>query len=73
MRPTRASRLRSKKATDDWTFKPFAPKGVAIKACSLSLLTYPAAKAPSVETLPAYGAPPLPPQTYDLDDILFDP
>ncbi|HEY4179861.1 MAG TPA: hypothetical protein VGM90_23630 [Kofleriaceae bacterium] len=61
------------KATDDWAFKPFAPKGVAIKACSLSLLTYPAAKAPSVETLPAYGAPPLPAQTFDLDDILFDP
>jgi hypothetical protein len=61
------------KATADWTFKPFAPKGVATKACSLSLLTYPAAKAPSVEVLPTYGAPPLPAQTYDIDDILFDP
>lgn len=61
------------KATANWAFKPFAPKGVPTKACSLSLLTYPAAKAPSVEILPAYGAPPPPAQTYDLDDILFDP
>lgn len=39
-------------AVGDWKFKPFTPGGVATPACSLSLLTYPAAKAPDVETLP---------------------
>jgi hypothetical protein len=37
----------------DWTFRPFEVRGVATPACSQSLLTYPAAAAPSVETLPA--------------------
>jgi hypothetical protein len=41
----------------DWKFKPFSPGGIATPACSLSLLTYPAAKAPDVETLPNPASP----------------
>lgn len=45
-------------AVADWTFRPFAPRGAATPACSLSLLTYPADKAPAVEVLPlAAGVP----------------
>ena len=45
-------------AAADWTFRPFAPRGAATPACSLTLLTYPAAKAPAVEVLPlAAGVP----------------
>lgn len=40
------------RATADWAFKPFAPRGVATAACSLSLLTYPASTAPMTEVLP---------------------
>jgi hypothetical protein len=42
-------------AVADWKFKPFTPGGIATPACSMSLLTYPASKAPDVETLP--GSP----------------
>jgi hypothetical protein len=35
-----------------WTFGPFVHRGKAIPVCSLSRLTYPAAQAPIVETLP---------------------
>jgi hypothetical protein len=45
-------------AVADWTFRPFAPRGAATPACSLTLLTYPADKAPAVEVLPlAAGVP----------------
>ena len=40
-------------AVHDWKFKPLTASGVPTAACSLSLLTYPAAKAPETETLPA--------------------
>ena len=39
-------------ATKDWTFKPFEHAGRAMAVCSLSLVTYPAAQAPTTETLP---------------------
>jgi hypothetical protein len=40
------------RATADWAFKPYTVRGVATPVCSLSLLTYPASRAPSVEVLP---------------------
>jgi outer membrane biosynthesis protein TonB len=40
-------------AIADWTFKPFTHRKAPIAACSLTLLTYPAANAPATETLPA--------------------
>lgn len=40
-------------AARDWTFRPFVHRGKALPVCSLSQLTYPAAAAPVVETLPA--------------------
>lgn len=39
-------------AIKDWRFKPFTYRGRAQPACSLSLLTVPAAKAPAIEVLP---------------------
>lgn len=40
-------------AIADWRFAPFAPtRGTPIAACALSLLTYPAARAPAIEVLP---------------------
>ncbi|MBA3392650.1 MAG: hypothetical protein H0T89_08405 [Deltaproteobacteria bacterium] len=44
-------------AIADWTFKPFVHRKVPMAACSLSLLTYPAAKAPPVEHLPSEALP----------------
>lgn len=35
-----------------WSFRPFAPGGKATPACALTLLTYPASRAPLVEQLP---------------------
>jgi hypothetical protein len=51
----------------DWTFRPFEHRGTAIPACSLSLVTYPAAKAPAVETLPpmVISFHPTPPEDPD--------
>ncbi len=57
-------------AIADWTFHPFAVRGTAVAACTHSLLTYPAAKAPIVETLPAVAAPPsATAATTELDDF----
>ena len=55
-------------AIADWTFKPLAIRKVATPACGLWLLTYPAAKAPPVETLPAFDQP----RVYEIDDIVAD-
>jgi len=55
-------------AIADWAFKPFAIRKVATPACGLWLLTYPAAKAPPVETLPAFDQP----RVYEIDDIVAD-
>ncbi|MDB4962126.1 MAG: TonB family protein [Myxococcales bacterium] len=62
------------RAASDWAFRPFVAGGSATPACSLSLLTYPAASAPSTEVLPPVpriardetetsAPPPPPPQT----------
>jgi len=61
-------------AVGDWTFRPFAPRGAAIPACALQLLTYPAAQAPAVEVLPLAAGVPGKRSTeleleIDLDDI----
>ena len=61
------------RATSDWAFKPFAPRGVATPACSLTLLSYPAARAPSIEELPVSGAPPRRRDVMDLDDLWLSP
>jgi hypothetical protein len=55
-------------AIADWTFKPLEIHKVAMPACGLWLLTYPAAKAPPVETLPAFDQP----RVYEIDDIVAD-
>ena len=45
-------------AVADWSFRPFIHRGTAIGICSSSLLSYPAASAPSVEVLPPLAPPP---------------
>ena len=55
-------------AIADWAFKPLAIHKVATPACGLWLLTYPAAKAPPVETLPPFDQP----RVYEIDDIVAD-
>lgn len=40
-----------------WRFRPFTVRGKAMPACTMALLTYPAARAPLVETLPPALAP----------------
>ncbi len=35
-----------------WRFRPFASRGKAMAVCTMALLTYPASRAPLVETLP---------------------
>jgi hypothetical protein len=44
-------------ATADWTFRPFVARKTAMPVCSLSLLTYPAAAAPTTEILPRWWIP----------------
>ena len=44
-------------AIADWKFRPFEVRGRALPACFVSLLTYPAAKAPAVESYPTSTAP----------------
>lgn len=53
-------------AIADWTFKPFVHRKAPMAACSLSLLTYPAAKAPPVEQLPGEALPAI---VVDLEDF----
>lgn len=43
-----------------WRFRPFRAGGRAHAPCALVLITYPAARAPLVETLPALPRPPPP-------------
>ena len=57
-------------AIDDWTFRPFELRGAAIPICSLSLLTYPADKAPAIETLPVTSMPASQTRAYDLVDLV---
>lgn len=57
------------RATSDWQFKPYRLREVATEVCSMSLLTYPASKAPSIETLPK-GATPYTRTTYSFEDDL---
>lgn len=57
------------RAIDDWTFRPFELRGTAIPVCSLSQLTYPAAKAPAIEVLPTTSMPGSQTRTYDFDDL----
>jgi hypothetical protein len=45
------------RATSDWKFHPFVHRKIATPACSMSLLTYPASKAPPVEQLPRSSGP----------------
>ena len=45
------------RAIGDWQFQPLTLRGRPVPACSLSQLTYPAALAEAVETLPSSGAP----------------
>ncbi len=46
-------------ATVGWEFRPFALGGRDVPACSFSLLTYPAARAPNIEVLPPTVAIPV--------------
>jgi hypothetical protein len=57
------------RATSDWTFRPYVHRKLATPACSMSLLTYPASKAPTTEKLPRGGSGPAI-LTYELDDDL---
>ena len=60
-------------ASADWAFKPFAPRGVPTAACSLTLLSYPAARAPATEELPMSGAPPMRREVMDPDELWISP
>lgn len=55
------------RATSDWQLRPFVYRKVATPVCSLSLLTYPAARAPSLERLPRSSGPRV---TYSWEDDL---
>lgn len=56
-------------AAADWKFKPFQVRGQGVPACALSLLVYPASKAPSVEQYPSTLAPVGQiTRSYDFDD-----
>lgn len=57
------------RAIDDWSFRPFELRGTAIPVCSLSLLTYPAARAPAVEVLPTTSMPATQVKVHDFDDL----
>lgn len=58
------------RATSDWTFRAFEHRKTKRAACGMSLLTYPASKAPPVETLPkgVVGAATV--TTYSFEDDL---
>lgn len=60
-------------AIADWAFKPFTSHGVAMAACSLTLLSYPAARAPATEELPFSGAPPMRRAVMDMNDLWLSP
>ncbi len=57
------------RAIADWKFQPFKNRGTSIAACGAALLSYPAAKAPAIETYPSSQAPlGTITRSYDLDD-----
>lgn len=57
------------RVTADWKFQPFKVRGEAMPACGVSLLTYPGAKAPAIETYPSSLAPVgTITRSYDFDD-----
>ena len=57
------------RAVADWKFKPFKVGGKAVSACAAELLSYPAAKAPPVESYPSTQAPIVSvTRTYNFDD-----
>ena len=58
-------------AIGDWKFEPFRVRKTPTAACSLSLLTYPAASAPAIEVLPPPPVP-VPVGRISLDDALVD-
>ena len=58
-------------AIGDWKFKPFLLHAKPIAACSLSLLSYPAASAPAIEVLPPPSVP-VPVDRVSLGDDLVD-
>ncbi|GEM_PF-4629321 len=57
------------RATSDWTFRAYTPpkQKRPVRVCSLSLLTYPASRAPSIETLPKGSGARV---EYDFEDDL---
>ncbi len=55
-------------AVADWRFRPFEIRGAVVPVCSLSLLTYPASRAPAIEILPATTVP-VAQTTIDFDDL----
>ena len=57
-------------AARDWTFKPFEHAGRKLPVCALSLITYPAALAPSTEVLPPSA---ILPYARVRDDLLESP
>ena len=59
------------RATSDWAFRPYMLRKAPRRVCSMSLLVYPASRAPSIETLPRSGANG-PQTTYVLEDDLED-
>ncbi|MFN0247496.1 MAG: hypothetical protein ACKV2T_11470 [Kofleriaceae bacterium] len=58
------------RATSDWAFKPYVFRKAPLRVCSMSLLTYPASKAPAVETLPRSGSNGARLSTYVFEDDL---
>jgi hypothetical protein len=46
-------------AVRTWKFQPFQQRGKPLAVCAMTLLTYPMARAPLVETLPAAMQPPI--------------
>ncbi len=57
------------RAIEDWRFRPFEVRGTAIPACSLSLLTFPVARTPAHEMLPATSMPASQTKVFDPDDF----
>lgn len=57
------------RATSDWAFRAYTPpkQKLPVRVCSLSLLTYPASRAPSIETLPRTNTAHV---EYDFEDDL---
>lgn len=71
--PTSAETLLA--ATEDWTFRPFAPRRRPTPICAASLVSYPAASAPATEELPATATRTdvamVELKEFDFDDVTF--